>query len=953
MPTKHLTTALLTVAMLFPGWKNGAEAADASRWTIKRKGPFSFAQEPNVKRQGDRVEISFATKGACDVTVVVQDDRGRIVRHIASGVLGDQAPAPFKKGSLEQTIVWDCKDDAGKYIDDLEDLSVRVSLGLNPRFERTLFWHPMKHNSNESPIAEPSPEGVYVYFPGSMTHLRLFSHEGDYIRTIYPFSAEKVAAIKGLFRHTFPQDKKTLPIKSNFLQNTLLTVDGVGSWNPITYKPDSKTYESVIGKSGSHFGMYVKGATAMAVRKGRLALASMKVNRLSLNGNGALDFYGPKCAFPGKLRTLHEFRGGIFDISPRSVALSPDGTKLYTAGYLWARPWNHDGLHGVGVQSMANNEKTATFAGSFKGKGSKDGQFQYATCVAVDSKGRVYAGDYMNGRVQVFSPDGKHLKNLPVKHPMHIQIHPKTGHIWVFSWLFGNDVLVYQMKKKKLAPIKPGITVFDSFEQAKKVKTYGLPGGPSGAPRAYHGVCRGGLDYRVALNPYAKEDELWISRRRALTRYVLDGRKWKLKRDFAKEAESVARYGQGAYFRQRLYVNHKRGDVHVGLADSTATGKSFQYLVGIDPRNGKIKSRPLPFHAEDLCFDQHGHAYLRTQSLVVRYDSRTWREVPFDYGEERVKVAFGCNSKTKYANTISALVMPSNANWHHGGINVSLKGNIVVGCLYATKVQNRRQRGSVTLSSYSKANTNYEPTLYPGRLFAKKGTIVHIWNKHGQTVYEDAVPGLGDCYGVKLDVDDNIYVMNAATPLYNGKRYFNDLAGTMMKFAPKQGRVLTLGGAPVKLTSESKPKRKPDLTGAIQGKAWVENAKWMYGGVGYGGKNRGVGCACWNASFDTDFLKRSFVPELDRYSIAVLDTAGNLITRIGRYGNTDNGKPLEKNKNNAVEGARSIGGDEVALFHGAYVASHTDHRLFIADPGNARILSVKLGYHVEKLVKLK
>ena len=46
-------------------------------------------------------------------------------------------------------------------------------------------------------------------------------------------------------------------------------------------------------------------------------------------------------------------------------------------------------------------------------------------------------------------------------------------------------------------------------------------------------------------------------------------------------------------------------------------------------------------------------------------------------------------------------------------------------------------------------------------------------------------------------------------------------------------------------------------------------------------------------------------------------------------------------------------GDEVALFHGAYLATHTDRRLFIADPGNARVVSVKLGYHASERVALK
>ena len=90
---------------------------------------------------------------------------------------------------------------------------------------------------------------------------------------------------------------------------------------------------------------------------------------------------------------------------------------------------------------------------------------------------------------------------------------------------------------------------------------------------------------------------------------------------------------------------------------------------------------------------------------------------------------------------------------------------------------------------------------------------------------------------------------------------------------------------------------------------------------------------------------------MDRYSVAVLDSAGNLILRVGQYGNVDDGKPLDLAGGPAK--ARSIGGDEVALFHAPYLATHTDHRLFIADPGNARILSVKLDYHATEKVPLR
>lgn len=100
---------------------------------VTREALFEFAQKPSLRKAAkDRYEISFASKGRCDVAVAIEDEAGRVLRHLVYGVLGPNAPEPLKKDSLGQALVWDGKDDAGNYVERPERVRVRVSLGLRP-----------------------------------------------------------------------------------------------------------------------------------------------------------------------------------------------------------------------------------------------------------------------------------------------------------------------------------------------------------------------------------------------------------------------------------------------------------------------------------------------------------------------------------------------------------------------------------------------------------------------------------------------------------------------------------------------------------------------------------------------------------------------------------------------------------------------------------------------------
>ncbi|MFW6158964.1 MAG: hypothetical protein ACOC8E_06360, partial [Planctomycetota bacterium] len=201
------------------------------------------------------------------------------------------------------------------------------------------------------------------------------------------------------------------------------------------------------------------------------------------------------------------------------------------------------------------------------------------------------------------------------------------------------------------------------------------------------------------------------------------------------------------------------------------------------------------------------------------------------------------------------------------------------------------------------------------------------------------------------DKDDHIYALAAMNRVLEGDKQLPTGGETLFKVKAGAAEIIsTSKKLPLPIAKAARPDRPVDVAGRGISGAWIEGAEWMYGGVGFDGNTSG-GCACWNARFALDLLGRSFATELGRFRVAVLDTNGNLILRIGKYGNVDDGAPLIKE--GGPPNPRSVGGDEVALFHPSYVATHSDRRLFIADYGNYRVLSVKLGYHATETVALR
>jgi hypothetical protein len=923
----------------------GAHGAEHEEFKVKRQAVFEFAEKPRVTRDGDRVTISFAAKGYCDVTVAIEDSRGKIVRHLASGVLGVNAPAPLARDSKTQTVVWDGKDDQGVYVDDKENITVRVSLGLKPRFEKTLFWSPHKRLTGGKAIDADAiricarPEGVYVSDGTGVDSVRLFDHQGNYVRTIYPFAADKLKAVQGLNRIKYPQTNRSLPLGAGMMHATLLT----------------------SGSSSRGDNKYGYAAQFIAVHGKRMAIGFHTLNRLGTDGSsGGLPLVGPRLRREVVIGREDMWSGGKkITAGPRSAAFSPDGKRLYLSGYGWcgvlgrAQEW----LNGVAVMDFASDRPPRLFAGSLKqgdyGKG--NGQFKWATSVAVDSRGRVYVADHLNSRIQVFSPAGKFLKAIAVARPTFVGVHHRRGEIVVLSWRLGSgdpklSPPVKNPKYVRLGPLEDPKVLASC--PLKVLRQYGAGGSSR--------LIGGGMQYVAALDTWARPPTIWLSpgKGQPLMLLVEKNGKLEVKRDFAKDiARTVVRAKPPIIQRQRLYVNPADGALYVAEGDC-AVMKGVNQLLKIDPKTGRVKRVDLPMAAEDFAIDLDGRFYLRTDFVVARFDPATWREIPWDYGEERKQAGFkGGMEGARRTSLMSALVLPATGTegwWHLGGMAISPNGHLAVTCCNKTTRKAVRQggtgpRGTPEGNAKSRiANVHraqkYKPRLYPGRAV---GWEIHIWDKHGKLVREDAAPGLTVSDGIGIDKDDNLYVLASPNRVLNGKPYPVSTAGTLVKIKPGRGRFVSGSGkTPVPLAENARPERPLDVSGNFL-RGWAKNVEWMYGGVGL----NNMACICWNARPALDLFARSFAPEINHFSVAVLDANGNLILRIGRYGNTDDGNPLV-----AAGGppkTRAIGGDEVALAFAAYLATHTDRRLFVADAGNSRIVSVRLGYHAEEKVRLR
>jgi sugar lactone lactonase YvrE len=98
---------------------------------------------------------------------------------------------------------------------------------------------------------------------------------------------------------------------------------------------------------------------------------------------------------------------------PTDVAWDNDGNTFISDGYINSR--------------VAKYDKNGDWVTSFGTPGNKQGEFNTPHGIANDAKGNIYVADRGNRRIQVFSPDGKFMREIKVDVPVPAGAQPWMG----------------------------------------------------------------------------------------------------------------------------------------------------------------------------------------------------------------------------------------------------------------------------------------------------------------------------------------------------------------------------------------------------------------------------------------------------------------------------------------------------------------------------------------------
>jgi NHL repeat len=887
---------LMIFVLAFTGLTSvGAEFYEAPK-DQRQNFAATFKIKPKVSSSKEGVTISFEVSAATDVEIAILDSKGNVIRHLSAGLLGKGAPAPLKADSLKQKLLWDRLDDLGKPVTG-GPFKVRVRLCSSTSFVKNLGRDHRTSYDFVAGLAVNKTGDLYVLLTNGTygrTELRAYKKNGDYLRTLIPMSAAvPQERFKGIGRIEVGGEK--LPqIYNGHAFSTLPLIGGMTRQSICIGPEGNLTLFSALGTITNHG-------------------PPMHLLRMHPQGGApeGLSFLGPEIV------PRRGFFGGAGErgaMAYQSLALSPDGKTAYAGVNVERSSFKKYRKHCVWALKLTDKTVGQPFLGQAE-SGSDDAHFNDPQGIATDSKGNIYVCDRGNNRVMVFSADGKLLGKIKVDKPQQIAVHPGNGEIFIVSRIPGVGHKISGTTLLKFSAFADGQASEKSRLELRKKAIEVMAIDPSSSPtRIYAALCTG-----------------W--RKFILVSLTEKGSSFDIGETFFSN--------KGLHY--PVYTNVEPGGKHIFISDL----KRAVYKV--NPQDGKLRKS---VRGHEVTPDKAGNLYY----------TKGWTLTMEKANAAGKKIAFG----SKGTRGLGPWHMGNDDPIHKGkkatakakGVGTGPRGHCIGpdGNIYILLMT---QYGNGRVDVYSPDGTE-----------VKKGLVTNL--PHGSSGI--AVDASGNIYlGVNLKAKEGDkplfpFGLDKVVPgkaWYHRKRrmkaqstwdysYYNTYlyhCGSVLKFPPSGGDMLYWG----KFYAKRIP--KPEIpAGYVEYRSGyfnmgyaVKGAQWRFLGlspVPTGGLSWGdPSCSCNNSRFAVDGFGRAYLPDVFRFSINVIDTAGNHLERVGHYGNVDD-KPV------VIKGD---GGPERAQPRFAwpsFVAVCGDD-LYVTDTVNRQVSVLKIKYAVTEECPVK
>ncbi len=816
-----------------------------------------FTRNPIATRADGGVRIDFAVSAATDVAVTVEDAGGKIVRHLAAGVLGKNPPAPLKANSLEQSLLWDGKDDEGGPVRlsdqaDGKSFRIRVAIGTRPRFDGLLLHNRAATGSIAALATGPGGE-VYLFHGdptanGNMggNKLKVISRDGKPLRTLMPMPAalpaDRLAAL-GVFR---TEAGELVPRIHNYEQ--------------LSFYPDP------IGSRGRSMPAYSSPAVD---KQGRVYWLMLGPRLACLDAQGGVPyptFYSEPLLDIKGLRISNQYAHGF---ERAGLAISSDGKWIYFAGLATGTgPKDGKPVPAVFRVNLTTRGPAEVFLGDPAKGGSDEKSFGAPRGLAV-ANGLLYVADFDNDRIVAFKESDRSLTGqVKVVKPDTIGVDPKTGAIYACCppdrW-------------------NADLVKIDSLESGKELYRLKLPKA-GGAPWD--------AEHRIAVDASADPIVIWLPglsySPHNLMRIEDAGDKFTAPSD---PRDLAAPWADGP---RDLNVDRARDELYV-----KANPERWYRL---DEKTGKLTDRLEPerpalsssAHGTQLVPGPDGNLYGVAWGYGFCRLDRAGKPLNWP-GLDTYRIPLGgiMNFQQRQLEVLSPqeLMVVMNPTW----FAAKPEGKVApMGILFPDGGAQPAEKVDPRISSVGVLGPD-------GRL---KRTV--IWQCMTGAI-------------VRTDRQGNIYLADMVKPpdrsypeFFDGKleaptkesraagdRYWNSyIYGSIIKFPPTGGAIWYRKGVTQGVRGEpaaellAKPGRKvrahvgynPLAEAELQGALW-----YRFGFAPYScwSTTSTDTCMCEGSRFDVDDFGRVFFPNVGQFRVEMIDTNGNPIASFGRYGNED------------------------------------------------------------------